>query len=345
MVKCITIGERTIGEGHPVFIIAEIGYNFNNPDEALASIDLAANSGVDAVKFQTFRAETVTSRFTEFPEEAGGTNQFDEFKHYEMSEEMHQKLFNHARKRGIMAFSTPAYFDDADLLERLDVPVYKIGSDDLVNLPFVRYVAEKGKPVIFATGMATLAECAEALDTIKQAGNEQVVILHCISNYPIEDLGFVNLNVIRAFRNAFNVPVGFSDHTTTPTASLGAVALGASVIERHFTIDKKLDAPDAFFSADPDEMSALVESIRDLEKALGDGVKRPTSTEQDMRLETRKSAIARVDIRKGKVIAQDMIIVKRPGTGIPPRLAYLVPGRRAKQDIAADEVITFDKLE
>ncbi len=343
--RTVKIGDALVGDGCPVFIVAEVGYNFNTLAEAKVSIDAAIECGVDAVKFQTFRAETVSSRFTDFPREAGGTNQFDEFKRYELSEATHRELFDHARKRGILAFSTPSYFDDADLLERLGVPVYKIGSDDLTNLPFIRYVAEKGKPVIFSTGMGSLAEVAEAFEAMVASGNDQVVILHCVSNYPIKDAGVVNLNAIPTLRRAFPVPIGFSDHTVTISASLGAVALGASLIERHFTIDKKLEAPDAAFAADPSEMQALVRAVRELEQALGDGVKRPAPSEYAMRMETRKSAIARVDIQPGETITKDKIIVKRPGTGIPPKLAYLVIGRRAKCALKADDVITWDKLE
>jgi sialic acid synthase SpsE len=341
----IKIGNRVVGDSQPVFIIAEIGYNFNTVQEAKASIDAAVECGVDAVKFQTFKAETVTSRNTDFPAEAGATNQFEEFKRYEMSEELHRELFKYARSKKMLVFSTPSYFDDVDLLERLDVEVYKIGSDDLTNIPFISYVAEKKKPIIFSTGMGTLAEVDEAVQTIRAAGNEQFVILHCVSNYPIRDLSAVNLNVIRTFRQAFDVPVGFSDHTTTISAALGAVALGASVIERHFTMDKNLPVPDAAFSADPAEMKVLVKSIRELERALGDGVKCPTPTEQAMRLETRKSTIARTEIQPGEVITGDKIIVKRPGTGVPPKHAHLVLGRRAKQPIRADDVITWEKLE
>lgn len=341
----VTIGNQLVGDGHPVFVIAEIGYNFNAVAEAKASIDAALECGVDAVKFQTFKAETITSRFTDFPTEAGATNQFDEFKRYEISEDLHRELFDYARSKKTVVFSTPSYFDDVDVLERLQMEVYKIGSDDLTNLPFIKYVAEKGKPVIFSTGMGTLAEVDEAVQTIRAAGNDQIVILHCVSNYPIQDLRVVNLNVIRTFRHAFNVPVGFSDHTTTMAASLGAVALGASVIERHFTLDKRLGVPDAFFSADPLEMKALVTAIRELEQALGHGVKQPTPTEQAMRAETRKSVVAQCDIGKGELINKKMIIVKRPGTGIVPKLSQLVIGRRAKQAIKADEVITWEKLE
>lgn len=343
--KHVKIGDRLIGEGHPVYVIAEIGYNFNTPEEAKASIDAAVDCGVDAVKFQTFKAETVASKHTAFPAEAGSTNQFEEFKRYEISEDLHRELFAYARDKKVAVFSTPSYYDDVDLLERLKVEVHKIGSDDLTNLPFIKYIAGKGRPVIFSTGMGTLAEVEEAVQTIRSAGNDQIVILQCVSNYPIRDLRSVNLNVIRTFRQAFNVPVGFSDHTTTISASLGAVALGASVIERHFTLDKQLNVPDAFFSTDPAEMKALVRAVRELEQALGTGVKRPAPSEENMRLETRKSVIARKDLKPGEVVTKDKIIVKRPGTGVAPKLAHLVLGKRTKQAIKADEVITWEKLE
>jgi len=340
----VKIGNRLVGEGQPVFIVAEIGYNFNTVAEAKASIEAAVTCGADAVKFQTFRAETITSRNTDFPAEAGATNQFEEFKRYEISEAVHRELFEHARQCGIIGFSTPSYFDDVELLERLDVPAYKIGSDDLTNLPFLKYVAEKKKPVIFSTGMGTLAEVDEAVQAIRATGNDQFIILHCVSNYPIRDPRLVNLRAILTFRQAFGVPVGFSDHTTTLTAALGAVALGTTVIERHFTLDKQLKVPDAFFSADPAEMRALVVAIRELEQALGDGVKRPGLTEQAMRLETRKSAVARTNIAAGEVITEDKVIVKRPGLGVPPKLTYLIYGRRAKVAIKRDEVIILEKL-
>jgi len=345
MGKPIRVGDRLIGGGQPVFVIAEIGYNFRTLEEGKASIDAAVESGADAVKFQTFKAATVTSRRTNFPAEAGATNQFDEFRQYEISEEAHRLLFEHARTRGISAFSTPSYYDDVDLLERLNVPLHKIGSDDLTNLPFLAYVGERKKPVIFSTGMGTMAEVAEAVACLQATGNEQLVVLQCVSNYPVRDLGAVNLRVIESYRRAFGIPVGFSDHTLSSSASLGAVALGACVIEKHFTLDKRLPVPDAPFSADPAELAALVREIRELEAALGDGVKRPVPSERDMRQETRKSAIARRALRAGERLRPDDLIVKRPGTGVPPKLVELLAGRRAKRDIAEDEVITWDMVD
>lgn len=344
--KKIKIGNKTIGEGEPTFIIAEIGYNFNTLDEALRSIDAAIDCGVDAVKFQTFRADTVTTRDIYFPKEAGGTSQYEEFKRYQLSEEWHRELFKYAGEKGIIAFSTPSHQTDVELLERLGVPLYKVGSDDCTNLPFLKYIAEIGKPMFVSTGMANLAEVVEAVETILSTGNNQLVILHTVSNYPIEDMGQVNLRAIQTLRQAFNdeILVGYSDHTTSLTLPVAAVTLGACVYERHFTIDKGLDAPDAFLSADPAEMKAIVKAIREAERALGDGIKRPASSEKDMRRDTRKSVIARENIRRGEKITADKVIIKRPGYGIEPKHLGIIMGRKATVDIREDEVITWDKV-
>lgn len=340
----IWIDDRVIGQGRPTFIIAELGYSFNSLDEALCSVDAAAECGVDALKLQTFRADTVVIRGAEFPEEAGGVNQYEEFKRYEISEETHAAIFERCRRRGIIGFSTPAFYDDVELLERLGCPLHKIGSDDLTNLPFLRYVAGKGKPVIFSSGMSTLAEVDEAIRVFHEAGNTQLVLLHCVSNYPVKDPSVMNLRVIESYRKAFSVLVGFSDHTTSIASALGAIALGAVVIERHFVLDKKLPAPDAFFSADPREMADLVKSVRELESMLGDGFKRPAVTEGTMRLETRKSLVARRAISKGQPVSLEDVIIKRPGTGIAPRDLERALGRPAKCDIQPDEVISWDMV-
>ncbi len=340
----IQIGSRSIGDRHPCLIIAELGYNFNSLDEALMSVDAAAEVGVDALKIQTFRAETVATRNVDFPAEAGGVNQYEEFKRYEIDEETHREIFKRARERGLIPFSTPSHPDDVELLERVGIELYKIGSDDLTNLPFLHYVAAKGRPIIFSSGMATLAEVDHAIRTFHDAGNRQLVLLHCISNYPIEDPSVANLRVIESFKKTFPVLVGYSDHTTSLTAALGAVALGAVVLERHFTLDKNLPVPDAFFSADPDEMRTLVKAIREMEVLLGDGFKRPASTEIKMRLDTRKSLVARRPIAKGKPVSVEDVIIRRPGTGVQPCDYEIVIGRPAKRYIEADEVITWDMV-
>jgi N,N'-diacetyllegionaminate synthase len=340
----LRVGARTIGEKRPVLVIAELGYNFNTLDEALRSVDAAAEAGVDAIKVQTFRAETITTRNLDFPAEAGGVNQYEEFKRYEISEETHRAIFTRARDRGLIPFSTPSHPDDVELLERVGIELYKIGSDDLTNLPFLRYVATKGKPMILSSGMATLAEVDEAIRTVCGAGNDQILLLQCTSNYPVRDLSALNLRVIETYRQAFPVLVGFSDHSTTLSAAVAAVALGAVVVERHFVLDKTLDVPDGFFSSDPAEMAALVRAIRETEAMLGDGVKRPTPTEEKMRADTRKGLVAARVIPKGALIRPEDIGIKRPGTGIAPRDFDLVIGRPAARDIQADEVITWDLI-
>ncbi len=340
----VKVGSRLIGDGAPVFVIAEVGYNFTTTDEALKSVDAAAAAGADAIKLQTFRAETLVVRGIEFPPEAGGGEQYAEFEAYEISEATHGAIFARARERGLVPFSTPSHPTDVDLLERIGCDLYKIGSDDLTNLPLLRCVGRTRKPVIFSSGMATLAEVDEAVQTLLETGNDQLVLLQCVSNYPIRDPSLLNLRVIETYRRSFPVLVGFSDHTLTGTAAIAAVALGACVIERHFTLDKRLKAPDAFFSADPAEMTELVRTIREAEAMLGDGNKRPAVTEWKMRRETRKSVVARRPIKAGQVIAEDDLAVKRPGTGIAPRDLAMLVGRIARRDIRADEVLTWDLI-
>ena len=340
----VRIGDRLVGDGQPVFIIAELGYNFNTLEEALASVDAASEAGCDAIKIQTFRADTLVTKDVDFPAEAGGVNQYQEFKRYEISEEVHAAFFERARKRGLIPFSTPSHPDDADLLEKVGVQLYKIGSDDLTNLPLLRHVAGKGRPIVFSSGMATLAEIDEAIQTMKEAGNPALILLQCVSNYPIKDLRHVNVRAIETLRRAFDIPVGLSDHTTTHSAAAAAVALGASVIERHFALSKDLDVPDAFFSADPQEMRELVRTIRDVEVMLGDGVKRPTAAELQMREDTRKSIVARTRLEAGQTVRPENLIVKRPGWGIPPRDWDRVVGRKVVRAVQSDEVITWDMV-
>ncbi|MBW1740222.1 MAG: N-acetylneuraminate synthase family protein [Deltaproteobacteria bacterium] len=342
--KSVKIGGKRIGKGEPTFIIAEIGYNFENVEQAKQSIEAAVEAGADAVKFQTFKADTIVTRDIMFPPEAGGTSQYEEFKRFEMSEEMHREVFGYARQRGIIAFSTPSHPDDVELLERIGVPAYKIGSDDLTNVPFLQYVARKGRPMIVSTGMGTLAEVENAIETIRGEGNEHIVMLQCVSSYPITDLSTVNLRAIQTIERAFDVPVGLSDHTTTISIPIAAVALGAVAVERHFTLSKDLSVPDAFFSADTGELKTIVRGIREVEMALGDGIKRPTHAETEMRRETRKGLIAACDIPAGTRLTEEMIIIKRPGTGIAPKCLDLIVGRTARVDIKVDTVITWDMI-
>ncbi len=340
----IHIEGKTIGPGHPVFVIAELGYNFSSEAEALESVDAAAECGVDALKIQTFRAETITTRDVDFPNEAGGVNQFEEFLQYEISEDLHRLIFDRCRERGLVPFSTPSHPDDVALLERVGVSVHKVGSDDLTNFPFIRHVGELGKPVIFSTGMATLAEVDNAVRAYREAGSEDLVVLQCVSNYPIEDPSQLDLRVIDMYSRAFPVHVGLSDHTRSNTAAVAAVALGAVAIEKHFVLSRDLDVPDAFFSADPGDMKRLVESVREAESMLGTGFKNPAATETEMRSDTRKGLVATQDLSRDDVLSADDVIIKRPGHGIAPQNLDIALGRTLRRDVAADHPITWDDL-
>ena len=341
----IAVGNRHIGDSEPVFIIAELGYNFTSENEAVESVEAAADCGVDAIKVQTFRAETVTSRGIDFPVEAGGGNQFDEFKQYEISKNVHQIIFEKAHKKGLIAFSTPSHTDDVALLECLKVPVYKIGSDDLGNHPFMEFVGNKGKPVIFSSGMGTLAEVDEAIQALHRSGNQDIVLLQCVSNYPVVDVSQLNLRILQSYRQIFPVHVGLSDHTVGLTAAVASVALGATVIEKHFTLDKNLPVPDAFFSADPQEMKSLVKAVRETELMLGDGYKKPASGEDQMRVFARKSVIARRPIKAGKRIVDLDLIIKRPGTGIEPKFLACIVGKTARKEIKEETPMEWDMIE
>lgn len=341
-IKPIKFADRTIGSGYPTFIIAEIGYNFNTLEEALKSIDSAVECGADAVKFQSFKAETVTSRAIDFPQEGGGGNQYEEFKKYEISEDHHRILFQYAEKKKIVCFSSPSFYDDADFLDKLRVPLFKIGSDDLTNYPFLEYVARKNKPIILSTGMATLHEISGAVEAILGTGNDQLVLLQCVSNYPIKDLNTVNLRAMVTMKDSFGVLTGFSDHTTTLSVPMGAAALGMSVYERHFTIDKKLPAPDCALSADPVEMKAIVQGIREIEMALGDGVKRPVDSEMKMRKDSRKSIIATRDLEPGHTLTREDIVIKRPAWGILPHEMRCSLGLTLTKPVKKDMPITWD---
>lgn len=340
----IDIAGRKVGDNHPSFIIAEIGGNFRTLDEAFEEIRLAAVAGADAVKIQTFRADTLVTKEASFTNIAGGANQYQLFKQYEVSEEWHREIAACAKKHNLLFFSTPSYFDDVDLLMKIGVPVIKTGSDDMTNLPFLRYIGSTKKPVLLSTGMADLDEVSEAVEAIRSTGNNQIAVLHCVSQYPVKDEKDLNLRAIPVLREKLGVTVGFSDHSEGNFAPLLAVALGASMIEKHFTLTKSLPTPDSFFSADPVELKLLVEEIRRTEKAMGVFRKQPTPQEKAHRVEIRKSLFAKKKISKGETITADSLIIKRPGTGIQPKEFDKAVGKRALSDIVPDEMLTWEKI-
>jgi len=344
----IKIGNKLIGEEEPCFIIAEAGVNHNGSVElAKKLIDAAKDAGADAVKFQTFKAENVVvkdAQKAEYQKETTGEgSQYEMIKKLELTEEGFRELADYAEKKDIMFLSSPFDKESVDLLYELDVPAFKVGSGEITNFPLLRYIAKKRKPIILSTGMSTLGEIEEALDVIRSEGVEDIILLHCVSNYParIED---VNLRAIETLKQAFKLPVGFSDHTLGIIVPIAAVALGACVIEKHFTLDRNLPGPDHRASLEPDELKEMVKAIREVEKALGNGIKKPTKEEEKIKKVARKSIVAKVDISKGAIITEDMLDVKRPGTGIEPKYLKFIIGRKAKEDIKKDDVIRFEMI-
>lgn len=327
------------------YIIAEIGGNFTTFDQAKRLIDVAHGCGVDAVKLQTYRADTITSTKAIFDmENTGVVSQHDLFRKYEVDEALHRDVFKYAEFKGLDWFSSPSHESDVDMLETFGVGVHKIGSDDAVNLPFLRYVARTGKPVLLSTGMCTLEEVRESVDAILAEGNEKLILLHAITSYPTHEEN-VNLAAMQTLMQAFpQLDIGYSDHTLSPVACLCAVAMGARVIEKHFTYDKKADGPDHMLSADPVEMKWLVEAVRNFEIMRGSGIKCPATSEKITRRNNRKSVVLNRNVKAGERLTEQDIAIKRPGYGICPKYFEQIVGRRVAADMEKDAVLTWNDL-
>lgn len=347
----IRIGNKWIGPGEPCFIIAEVGSNHDRKlKQAKKLIDIASNAGADAVKFQTFKAERLYSRKTPTLSYLKkdkllkkGESVWDLIKKIEMPHKWHKPLADYCEKKGIIFLSTPFDLEAVNELEKVAMPAYKIASFEITHLPLLEYVAKKGKPVILSTGMADLADIELAIDTIYRQDNKDVILLHCAVGYPCkyEDL---NLRAIETMQKAFQLPVGFSDHTLGITSDIAAIVLGACVIEKHFTLNRKLPGPDHRFALEPNELRTMVKAIRDTEKALGLPVKRCTKSEKELHNLARRSLVAACNIPKGKKISKDMIAVKRPGYGIHPKMMDVIIGRTAKVNIEEDDILTWQML-
>jgi N-acetylneuraminate synthase/N,N'-diacetyllegionaminate synthase len=334
--NAIQVGDRTVGPGHPCFLAAEVGINHNG-DLNLAHrlIDDAADGGADAVKFQNYRTEDFLSdRALTYEYVSQGRTvvepQFDMFKRYELPPGALRELREHCDRRGVVFFSTPTGEDGVEELVRVGAALLKNGSDYLVHLPLVRAMARTGLPTVLSTGMATLAEADDAVRAFREAGGRDLILLHCTSAYPTppED---VHLRKIPTLAAAFGCPVGLSDHTEGSVAAVGAVALGACMVEKHFTLDKGLPGPDHRFSVDPAGFRALAGEVRALEKALGQGAPGPTPSEAAGREGFRLSCVARRDLPAGHRLTEADITYRRPGTGLPPAAAGWVVGRRLQQ--------------
>lgn len=339
MVSTVRIGDRLFGEGYPSMLAAEIGINHNGDMElAHRMIDAAADAGADAVKFQNYHTEDFLSdRSLTYEYVSQGKtvveSQFDMFKRCELSPERLRELREHCDSRRVLFFSTPTSREGIDDLVRIGSPLLKNGSDYLVNLELIRAMARTGLPTVLSTGMATLAEIDDAVRAFRDAGGMSLVVLHCTSSYPTppED---VHLRKIPALAEAFGCPIGLSDHTHGITAAVGAVALGACFVEKHFTLNKNLPGPDHRFSADPAEFRALVDAVRVLEKSLGQSRIGPTPSEERGRRDFRLSCVAERNLPAGHRLNEVDIAFRRPGTGLPPRAADWIKGRRLTKPVA-----------
>jgi N,N'-diacetyllegionaminate synthase len=349
MKASISLGDREVGPGLPVFIIAEAGVNHNGDlDMARQLIDVAAVAGADAVKFQTFRAEKLVTRKAKkaaYQEQNTGDkgSQFDMLKKLELPFEAHHELKAYAEKQGILFVSTGFDEEAIDFLDQLGVPFFKSPSGELTNLPYLRHLASKGKPLVISTGMATLSEVDAAIQTVQQAGENRLVILHCTTNYPCppED---ANLLAMHTLADHTQCLAGYSDHTEGILIPSMAAAMGAVLIEKHFTLDRSLPGPDHKASLEPDELKAMVQQIRLVEKIRGTGEKKPTPHELKIAEVARKSIIAGQDISAGSRITAEMLSIRRPGTGISPAEWEKVIGKQAQQDIPKDQPLQWEYL-
>jgi len=340
---------RRVGDGEPSFVIAEAGVNHNgSPGMARKLVDAAADAGADVVKFQTFRADalvTAGAPMADYQKSGAepSDSQYEMLKRLELPPAAYHDLRDYCVERGVIFMSTPFDEDSADFLEELGVPAFKVPSGEITNLALLGHIAQKGIPMFVSTGMSWLEEVGTALATIEEAGNRDVVLLHCVSNYPADPANS-NLLAMKTMRNAFDVLVGFSDHTLGAEVALAAVALGACVVEKHFTLDRTLPGPDHGASLEPEELRAMVEGIRIVESSLGDGDKRPTEGEQEMAAIVRRSLVAADEIPAGATITAEMLATKRPGTGLPPSACSELVGSTAKEKIPAGTVLRREML-
>ncbi len=347
----LVVGHKKIGPPEPVFIIAEAGVNHNGDLElAKKLIAVAAEAGADAVKFQTFSAEnlvTGTADQAEYQRKNIGKteSQFEMLKRLELPKAWHSELQTYATEKNILFLSTPFSEPDADFLETLNLPAYKIPSGEINNLPYLHHIAKKNRPMIISTGMSTLAEVKTAVKTVQAAGNNEIIILHSTSNYP-PSLASLNLLAISTLQAEFpDCLVGYSDNGAPGVApEIIATTLGACVIEKHFTLDKTMAGPDHLASLGPTELKEMVQAIRQTTTMLGNGVKECQPEEISIKAMARKSLISKHEISAGQVLTLNDIIIKRPGNGIPPTELERVIGKKTNTIIPADTVITWEQL-
>lgn len=348
--KNIRIGNRIIGENYPTYFIAEIGGNFDGSiEKAKRLIDAAKAAGADCAKFQTFTADTIVSEggFSKMElhgvHGSWGRKVSEVFKDVEFPMAWHKEIADYCKKIGI-DFSTSPYFKEAvDLCVELNVPFIKIGSGDITWLEMIEYIAKTGLPIMLATGDATLAEIDEAVRTIEKTGNKNLVLMQCITNYPSK-IDSANVNVLKTYQNAFQCLTGYSDHSSGHVVALASVVLGGRVIEKHFTLNKKDKGPDHPHSMEPDEFKFMVDSIREVERAMGSTRKEVVKEESETVFVQRRCLYAARDIKNGQSITEEDVTVLRPALGIPPKFRKTIIGKVVKKDIKAGEPIFWDDL-
>lgn len=327
-----------------VIIIAEAGVNHNGLlENAKKMIDVAEEAGVDIIKFQTFKAENLVCKNAEKAEYQKNTtledeSQFDMLKKLEINLEMHKELIKYCKKKNIQFLSTPFDLESVELLNKLGLEIFKIPSGEITNYPYLKKIGALKKKVILSTGMSYLKEVEEAIKVLKENGANDIIVLHCNTEYPtpMED---VNLNAMKLIKEKFNVEVGYSDHTSGIEVPIAAVAIGAKVIEKHFTLDKNMEGPDHKASLEPNELKKMVKAIRNIEKAMGNDIKAPSKSEIKNLSIVRKSIVANRFIKKGERFTEDNLTCKRPGSGISPMKWREVLGKVANKDFKEDEMI------
>ena len=329
-----------------VFIIAEAGVNHNGSiDLAKKLIDIASDSGADAVKFQTFKAKNLATKNSEKANYQKNTTdkketQFDMLKKLELNKEMHLKLIAHSKKKNINFLSSPFDHDSIELLKNLGLEIFKIPSGEITNLPYLKHIGKLNKKIILSTGMSNMDEVRDALDVLINSGTkkENIMILHANTEYPTP-MNDVNLKAMITIGKELNIKFGYSDHTSGIEVSIAAVAMGASCIEKHFTLDSKMQGPDHKASLEPDELKAMVQAIRNIELAMGSSIKKPSKSEIKNIKIVRKSIVAKTEIKKGQVLSENNLTVKRPGGGISAMKWNEVVGTKATKDYNQDELI------
>ena len=347
--KTFKIGDRLVGEGQPALVIADLGGNFDGSIEKAKSLaKMVKDAGGDVVKIQSFLADKIVSGkgFASMKlrgvHGSWGKPVEEIFKSAEFPREWHKEFFDYCNEIGILASSSPYDYEAVDIMDETGVPFYKIGSGDITWLEMIEYIAKKGKPVILATGAATLSEVDEAVRVIESTGNKDFALMQCITNYPSK-IESANIRVMDTYKTAFDVMIGYSDHTPGDTVVLGAIARGAKVIEKHFTDDKKNAGPDHPHSMEPDEFAKMMVRIRDMEKALGSGRKEVVAEESETVIVQRRALYATEDIKEGEVIG-DRIVELRPALGIFPKYKKQVAGLTAKKDITKGAPIFWESL-